>query len=103
MEVDNDSEQICDGLPMTPEQMREYLQQHHGIPVVLRERGQLMVKCPYCAKLHSHEPGPGHHPAACDDRDRDIGISNGDRFFVPNYGYLLLEYKADGNVNKLLN
>ena len=78
MEVNNDNEQICDGLLMTPNQMREHLQQHHGISVVLREQRHLMVKCPYCAKLHSHEPGPGHYPVACNDRDQDIGISIGD-------------------------
>ena len=102
MTVD-DNDPVCDGLPMTPEQMRDYLQQHHGIPVTLRQKGELSVKCPYCSKLHYHMPGPGHHIADCEERDRGIGISIGDRYFVPNYGYLLLEYETNGNVNKLIN
>ena len=101
--TDDDNEQICDGLPMTPKQMRDYLQEHHGIPVVLREQGETGVKCPYCTKLHHHKPGPGRYVADCEGKDRDIGISIGDRYFIPNYGYLLLEYVVKGNVNKFIN
>jgi hypothetical protein len=87
---------------MTTRQMRAHLQDYHGIPVVLREQGVSEVVCPYCNKLHVHEPGPGHFVADCDEKDRNTRISVGDRYFVPNYGYLLLEYTAEDSVNKLI-
>ena len=92
-----------DVVHMTIRQMQTYLQDYHGIPIALREQGTSKVICPYCTKLHIHEPGPGHFVADCDEKDRNMGISVGDRYFVPNYGYLLLEYTAEDNVNKLIN
>ena len=94
---------IASGLPMTINQMQKYLQDHHGIPVVLRKQGKPGVRCPYCTKTHHHNEGPGHYVADCDEKDRNIGISIGNRHFIPNYGYLLLEYIVEDNVNKLIN
>ena len=57
---------IADGVPMSLEQMREYLQQHYGIPVALREQGTNTVQCPYCHGKH-HATETGHQGAGCKD------------------------------------
>lgn len=95
---------IADGIPMDLDQMREYLQEYHGVPVVLREHGTTSIKCPYCLKIHDHAPQPGHHVALCDNNDRfnGVGIVVGERYFVPNYGYTIYEYKKGDGVNELL-
>ena len=96
---------ISDGLPMSLRQMREYLQEHYGSPVVLREQGTTSVKRPYCFQHHDHGPQPGHQPAGCDDESRfsGIGIVVGERYFVPNYGYTIMEYLEENGVNKLIS
>ena len=92
-------------LSITLEDMRLHLQNDRGIPIVLREQGTTNVKCPYCLKLHSHALNPGHHEAVCSDEDRynGIGIVIGERYFVPNYGYTIVEYKEEGGVNMLIS
>jgi hypothetical protein len=45
---------IADGVPIDLEQMRGYLQELYGVPVVLRKKGTTGVKCPYCMKKHDH-------------------------------------------------
>ena len=96
---------IANGVPMDLEQMRGYLQENHGILIVLRQQGTTRVKCPYCGKMHDHGPQPGHHVAGCDDNDRNngVGIVVGERFFVPNYGYTIYEYKEGNGVNELMD
>lgn len=49
-----------DGVPMTTNQMREYLQGYFGSPVVLRKQGTTSITCPHCLKKHDHglEPTP---------------------------------------------
>ena len=90
---------------MDLEQIRVYLQEHYGIPIVLRQQGMTSIKCLFCLKMHDHGPQPGHHMEGCNDDDRCIGIGIviGERYFILNYGYTLFEYKegADG-VNDLL-
>lgn len=88
---------IADGIPMSLEQMRVYLQEYHGIPIVLRKQGTTNVKCPYCKKLHDHGPQPGHHVALCDDNNRmGMGLCVGERYFIPNYGNTICEYRVVG-------
>jgi hypothetical protein len=96
---------VAAGMPMTleqttSEQRRVYLQDYHGIPVVLREAGGEGVVCLHCGKTHNHEPGPGHLVADCEEMDRNIGIVIVGMCFIPNYGYLCLEHFVDGGVNK---
>lgn len=93
---------IADGVPMNPEQMREYLQGYYGIPIAIWKQGTTVVVCPFCSKKHEHGKEPGHHPAGCEDDDRYIGIAIGDRQFVPSYGYTICEYKESGGVNELI-
>lgn len=78
-----------------------YLQDHYGIPVVLREQGTTAVTCPYCGGKHDHIVQPGHHQAPCDDRG--IVIVVGDRHFVPNYGYQIIEFRKGKGVNELIS
>lgn len=94
---------IASGVPMDLEQMRVYLQGLYGNPVVLREQGTTNISCPYCFKLHEHLQ-PGHHVALCDESDRynGCGIVIGNRYFVPNYGYEILEYREADGVNNLI-
>ena len=95
---------VTGSLSMTVENMRLHLQEERGIPVVLRKQGETHVKCPYCLKMHSHAMNPGHHEAGCSDDDRynGIGIVAGERYFVPNYGYTIVEYKEENGVNTLI-
>ena len=80
----------------TTSEMREFLQNEHGHPIALRLRGCVLVACPYCAKWHEHAPGPGHVDALCDESVRQtITIQVGDRQYIPNYGYTILEYEPD--------
>ena len=92
----NDSPEV----PMSSEQMQAYLQEQYGVPIALRLQGTTMVKCPYCDSLHDHETQPGHYVALCEDRGQRVFI--GDRFFVPNYGYTIFEYKEGDGVNELV-
>jgi len=87
---------------MTLEQMQSYLQELYGLPVVLREEGTTKIRCTHCNKDHVSDPWSGHQVAACDDRDRDIEIVIGDRSFIPNCGYTMLEHRENGDVNELL-
>ena len=66
---------ISNGVPMTVEQMQFYLQEHYGIPIVLRKIGTTNIQCPYCLKKHEHEVEPGHHVAGCSEDDRFSGVS----------------------------
>ena len=87
----------------TMEGMRLCIQEDRGIPVVLRKQGETYVKCPYCLKKHNHAMNPGHHKAGCSDGDRfSVGITIGDRYFVPNYGYTIVEYEEKDGVNTLI-
>ena len=95
---------VANGVPMDLKQMRRYLQGHDGVPVVLRERGTVHITCPYCGELHEHESS-GHQVAGCDDNVLyGIGIFVGERYFVPNWGYHVYEYKVgDDGVFMLYN
>ena len=76
-----DHEPIATGLPMSLAQMQKFLQDYHGIPVVLREQGETGVKCPYCGEIHHHDHGPGHFVAGCSEKDRNnIGMVIGERY-----------------------
>ena len=76
----NNNNSIADSVPMNLEQMREYLQEHFGVP---RQKGTTSIKCPYCLKMHVHVQQPGHHVGGCDDNDRfcGIGIVVEERYF----------------------
>jgi hypothetical protein len=100
----DDENMIADGMPMNLDQMREYLQEHHGVPIALREKGKTVIKCPHCQRLHDHGAQPGHHRALCDDKERDaLGLVVGDRCFIPNYGYIIYKYKSSSGINKLID
>jgi hypothetical protein len=72
-----------------------------GVPIALRLQGTTMVKCPYCDSLHDHGPQLGHHVALCKDRGRGVFVR--DRYFVPNYGYTIFEYKESDGANELVD
>lgn len=76
-----------DGVPMTTNQMREYLQGYFGSPVVLRKQGTTSITCPYCLKKHDHGLEPGHRRPHCDRNDPVNGLVIGERSFSPAYGY----------------
>ena len=88
---------------MNLEQMQAYLQEIYRLPVVLTQQGTTNMECPYCGERHDHGPQPGHHLAHCKDELRMNGIVIGDRSFVPNYGYTILEYYEEEGVNKFIN
>ena len=68
-----------------------------------RGEGTTGVKCPYCMKKHDHDE-PGHHVAGFneDDRYNGIGVAVGERYFVPNFGCTIYEYKEGDGVNELI-
>ena len=70
-----DHEPIATGLPMSLAQMQKFLQDHHGIPVVLRVQGETGVKCPCCGEIDHHDHGPRHLVAGCSKKARNkIGM-----------------------------
>jgi hypothetical protein len=85
---------IADGMPINLEEMRLYLQDLYGIPIVLRQEGTTTVNCPYCFKIHEHTGPPGKYIAGCDitDRYNGSGIVIGQRHFVAGYGYKLYDF-----------
>jgi len=85
---------------MSLEQMREYLQEHYGIPIALREQGANTVQCPYCHGKH-RATETGHQEAGCED-DFGSGIVIGNRHFVKNYGYTVAEYIRGDKANELV-
>jgi hypothetical protein len=93
---------ICSGLPMSLDQVQDYLQGYHGIPIVLRKEGTTSIKCCYCLENHDHMGPPGRYIASCDDRNNGSGIVIGERHFIPNYGYKLYDFKERDDVNELL-
>ena len=84
---------IADGIPMSLEQMRLYLQELYGISIVLRKQGTTIVKCPYCSKMHYHGLQPEHHVALCEEADRckvnGIGIVIGDHRPGTRHGHCI--------------
>ena len=92
---------VAAGVPMSLEQKQVYLREQYGVPIALRLQGMTMVKCPYCDSLHDHGPQPGHHVALCKDRGRGVFVR--DRYFVPNYGYTIFEYKEGDEANELVD
>ena len=90
------SNSIADGVPMNLEQMRKYLQEHHGIPMALRKQGTATIMCPHCGEKHEHGSEAGHYGAGCTSECG--GIVLGERFFVPNYGYTIFECKDEKKV-----
>ena len=84
-------------------QMRDYLQETYGIPIVLRKVGTSEVTCCYCKGVHKHDHA-GYNTAGCDDETRfnGSGITVGDRFFVPNWGYHIIEFEDKEGVNRLI-
>ncbi|CAB9513875.1 hypothetical protein SEMRO_619_G176410.1 [Seminavis robusta] len=94
--------EYADRVPMSLKDMQAYLQSYFGIPIALRRQGDTMINCPYCGKTHDHEPEPGHHVAQCAEDDRGGGIVVGERSFVPNYGYTIVEYVAKDGANQII-
>lgn len=97
---DQNENSIADGVPMNPDQIREYLQGYFGIPIALRELGKEAVKCPYCLENHGHGPQTGHQEAGCGENG--CGIVIGERYFIPSYGYTICEYELRDEINKLI-
>ena len=85
---------IADGIPMDTDQMRDYLQQHYGIPIALKEQGATAVTCPYCKARHPSTEA-GHQGAACEDNG--AGIVIGGRFFFRNYGCTVFTYRVNND------
>jgi hypothetical protein len=98
VELNANDNSIFDGLPMSLEQMRLYLQELYCIPIALREQGTQTIKCPYCLQ---HESQPGRHLAGCGDA-AGAGLVIGDSYYVKNDGYTICEYKKQGGVNELI-
>ena len=90
-------------VPMSVEDMQMYLQDHYKIPIVLKMEGETTITCPFCMKQHSHDE-TGHCKAGCADEDRynGIGLFISGRYFIPNYGYTICEYKEVDGVNELI-
>ena len=86
-------------LLLTPDDMTNYLIQHHGKPCVLREEGTDDILCPYCGEPQHHyhaEDAHGHYRAGCADYNFGTHIPIGSRSFNPAYGYdniIIYEYK----------
>jgi len=94
-ETNANENEIADGIPMTLEQMREYLQDYYGIPIALREQGVTTVTCPYCLKVHEHGFVTRHQEALCENPEMALVI--GMRNFIPSYGYTIMEYYVNGH------
>ena len=92
---------IAGGVPMSLEQMREYLQEHYGVPIALREQGANTVQCPYCHGKH-HATETGHQEARCEEDNFGSGIVIGNRYFIKNYGYTVAEYIRGDKTNQLV-
>lgn len=92
-EANGNENAIADGITMTLEQMREYLQDYYGIPIALREQGIMTVTCPYCLKAHEHGFVTGHEEALCENPE--MGLTIGMRNFIPSYGYTIFEYHVN--------
>jgi len=102
---ENDAQnRIANGIPMTAMQMREYLQEYHGIPIAIREQGSPLVSCTYCYNIHEHDPAEqGHVTAGCiDDNPYGFGIIIGEKHFMPSYGYTIYEFRDNNEVNELI-
>jgi hypothetical protein len=95
---------LSSGVPMTEEQLRVYLQNLYNIPVAIRQEGTYEYKCPYCECKHTTDRTSGHHAVECaeDDRYQAMGLSIGDRSFVPAYGVTLFSFLKDEGVNRLI-
>lgn len=96
---------IINGRKMSPEEMRTFLQLQLGVPVAIRSAESPDVTCPYCSEKHFHDPSElGYARAQCAEIFKDSVISINDREFVPNYGYILFEYKLkDGTTYQLVS
>jgi len=102
---ENDAQnRIANGIPMTAMQMREYLQEYHGIPIAIREQGSPIVSCPYCYNNHEHDPAEqAHVTAGCiDDNPNGFGIIIGEKHDMPSYGYTMYKIRSNKEVNKLI-
>jgi hypothetical protein len=98
-----DGHSLANGIPMSLEQMRIYLQDFHRKPIVLRLLGTTKIVCPYCLKTHEHFGPGGHYVAACDESERfDSRVFVGERCFTANYGYQIYDYIATPMYNELV-
>jgi len=96
---------VANGIPMSVEQMRQYLQDFHGIPTIaIREQGSVLVTCPYCDNKHKHDPEQeGHAIAGCIDEFPDgFGIIVNERHFMPSYGYTIYKFRDNNGINELI-
>jgi hypothetical protein len=84
---------VTHNLPLSPDDMTNYLIQHHGKPCVLREEGTNDILCAYCGESHCHADAHGHYCAGCADYNFGTHITIGSRSFNPAYGYDIYEYK----------
>jgi hypothetical protein len=75
---------VTHDLLLTPDDMTNYLIQHHGKPCVL---------CPYCGEPHYHADAHGHYCAGCADYNFGTHITIGSHSFNPAYRYNIYEYK----------
>lgn len=103
-EAKQEIETVCSGLPMTVQQMQEYLVERNGVPTVLRKVGVPSVTCPYSGKTVEIPPGTSYwKPDWMDTADDYQGIVIGERVFVPSYGFRIYEYKQEKNINTLID
>lgn len=88
---------------MSLEEVRDYLNEHFGVPVVLRKKGETEITCPYCGQGHHHQKESGHYVALCDEGVREgVELVIGNRRFVPGYGHDVIHFKERDNVNVIL-
>ena len=101
--VDHDAEDsTSNGVPMTVNQMQDFLIEQTGVPTVLRKEGSTTITCPYSGRKVEVSPGPGYYKPEGGDTSDDHGIVIGDRVFTPAYGFKIIEYKQEGNTNALI-
>ena len=93
---------IADGAPVSVSDARDYLQDHFGVPIALKKRGYSSIQCPYCGKEHFYQ-GTGYQNIQCSKEDRrGRSIIVGERSFVPNYGYTVVEYEEEEESNRVI-
>ena len=98
----NDNYVIANGTKMSVERMRQWLQDLHKKPVVLRRYGDTAVVCPYCRMIHHHtEPDGYYRGPTCDPYINAIVVR--DITFTPHFGYIIYDYIEGRGVNRGVN
>lgn len=84
------------------EKYQSEVQEEAGSPTALRLEGTTIVKCPYTGEHYDYkDTSAGHVEAMCEDRE--VVLSLGDRDFVPNYGFTILDCVVKDNIVYVLN